>query len=274
MHNNQIKICAKGSRKNGAEFIKETKYLATLVDCIEIDLNYPHDSNFRKELNFLKQLRAKNNIHYTVHAQYFGGSLNDFNKKIREESLKQVYQAIDTAVSLGAKIVTLHPALEPYGLRIADREKIELAIYKKIAGYAAKKQVKIGLENEAQTCFWFPNRACKFKELRETVKQVKNKSFGHTLDIGHANVSGEDYLKAITDINKNIFHVHLHDNLGLPEENIKKYNRPDPHLPPGQGMINWKKVITALRKIHCRGYVELECEIKDMAGAIEYLSQF
>lgn len=273
MYNNQIKICAKGSRKTGAEFIKETKYLFSLVNCVEIDLNYPHDSNFVRELNFLKKLKKEKNISYTIHAQYFDGSLNDFNKKIRDESMKQIFKAINTAAWLGAGIVTLHPALEPYGLRIPTREKLETIVYKKIANYAKKKDVKIGLENEAQTCFWFPDRACKFKELTQTVKKVKKRNFGHTLDIGHANVSGEDYLKAIKNIQRKIFHIHLHDNFGSPEKNLKKSHRPDPHLPPGRGVINWKKVIGALREINYRGYVEVECEVKDMAAAVEYLGK-
>jgi len=62
---NKIKICAKGSRKLGQEFIEETKYLSSIVNCIEIDFNYPHDGNFKKEINFLKKLQAdkKNKLH-------------------------------------------------------------------------------------------------------------------------------------------------------------------------------------------------------------------
>ncbi len=52
-----IKLCAKGSRKKGQEFIDETNHLASLSDCIEIDFNYPHDSGFGKEIEFLRKLK-------------------------------------------------------------------------------------------------------------------------------------------------------------------------------------------------------------------------
>jgi len=269
--NNKIKICAKGSRKLDQKFIEETEYLSSIVNCIEIDLNYPHDNNFKKEINFLKKLKINKKIDYTVHAQYLNGSLNDFNKKIRLETIQQVYDSIDVAKDINAKIVTLHPALEPYGLKLEKRRELELDSYKKIAIYAKKNNIKIGLENEAQTCFWFPDRACKFGLLEQTIKTVNYSNFGLTLDIGHANVSKEDYLSAIKKFNRKIFHVHVHDNVGTSDKNLLAFNRPDPHLAPGKGRINWKQVIKALKQIKYNNFIELECEIHEMADAIKLI---
>jgi len=266
-----IKISAKGSRKSGREFIKETQYLSTLVDCLEIDFNYPHDGNFKTEIAALKRLRRERGLNFTVHAQYLNGSLNDFNKKIRRETLRQTNQAIDYAVQLGAAVVTLHPALEPYGLKSARRKELELQAYAEISNYAVKKKIKIGLENEAQTCFWFPDRACKIELVIKTIKQINKPNFGLTLDIGHANVSGEDYLKAIKKYHSQILHLHAHDNFGRVANNLKRFNRPDPHLAPGQGKINWPAVIELLRKIKFKGYLELECEVEQMAEAVGYI---
>jgi len=95
--------------------------------------------------------------------------------------------------------------------------------YKKIAAYAKRKNIKIGLENEAQTCFWFPDRACKFELLSQTIKIVNKSNFSLTLDIGHASVSGENFLLAIKKFGKKILHIHAHDNLGSPEK-ISQYS--------------------------------------------------
>jgi len=268
---NKIKICAKGSRKLGQEFIEETKYLSSIVNCIEIDFNYPHDGNFKKEINFLKKLQADKKINYTVHAQYLNGSLNDFNEKIRQETTKLIYNSIDNAREINAKIVTLHPALEPYGLKLEKRKQLELDSYKKIAAYAKRKNIKIGLENEAQTCFWFPDRACKFELLSQTIKIVNKSNFSLTLDIGHASVSGENFLLAIKKFGKKILHIHAHDNLGSPEKNLPVFNRPDPHLAPSKGRINWVKVIQILRQIKYNNFFELECEIHEMAEAVRFI---
>ncbi len=266
-----IKICAKGSKKLGQEFIEESKYLSSIVDCIEIDFNYPHDVNFKKEIKFLKKLRANKKINYTVHAQYLNGSLNDFNEKIRMETIKQTYSSIDNAKEIGAKIMTLHPALEPYGLKLKKRIELELDSYKKIVNYAKRKKIKVGLENEAQTCFWIPNRACKFDLLMQTIKMVNHPNFGLTLDIGHANVTGENYLIAIKKYSKYLFHIHAHDNLGSPEKNLPVFNRPDPHLAPGKGKINWPEIVKALKQIKYSGYFELECEIHEMKEAVKFI---
>ncbi len=271
MEKNNLRLCAKGSRKLERDFIEETKYLSTIVDCIEIDFNYPHDGNFKQEIAFLKRLQKEKNTQYTVHAQYLSGSINDFNTKIREESIKQILKSIDYASLLKASIVTIHPALEPYGLKLEKRKKLEIDAYKKIVSYATKKKIKIGLENEAQTCFWFPDRACKFDLLGETISKVNNKYFGLTLDIGHANVSNEDYLKVIDKYSKFIYHIHAHDNLGLAPKNLGKFNRPDPHLTLGQGNIRWRQILKKLHDIRYKGYFEIECEIADIKKSIAYL---
>lgn len=271
MENKIIKICAKGSRKTSHAFIDETNYLSTIVECIEIDLNYPHDTNFSREISYLKKLRQKTGINFTVHAQYLSGGLNDFNKIIRQETIKQAFRSIDCADKLGAKIVTLHPALEPYGLKMEKMVELEIEAYRKICAYAKKRNIKIGLENEAQTCFWFPDRACKINLLVDTIQKIKSTNFGLTLDIGHANVSKENYLEAIKKHHGKILHIHAHDNLGEAKINLSKFKRPDPHLAPGKGNIQWKKVINLLKKIGYKGYFELECEINDMAEAIRYI---
>lgn len=269
----KLKFCAKGSRKTGQEFIDETKILSELVNCIEIDFNYPHDRDFDNELEFLKKLKKEKGLIYTVHAQYFSGSINDLNDQVREASVKEIKDNIDKAVDIGAKIVTLHPALEPYGLKIEKRKELEIEAYKTIAEYAGQKNILIGLENEAQTCFWFPDRACKFNLIQKIVEKVNMPNFLYTLDIGHANVSDEDYLSALKTLGDKIIHIHAHDNFGPAAENLKKFNRPDPHLIPGKGQINWKKVIQTLKEINYQGYFELECEVKDIKEGIEFINK-
>ncbi|MFA5023594.1 MAG: sugar phosphate isomerase/epimerase family protein [Patescibacteria group bacterium] len=268
-----LNIAAKGSRKTKSEFFRDIEYLANIVKSIEIDFNYPHDKDFGAELKFLKQLKAKKGLSYSVHAQHLSGNLNDVNDKIRRESLKQIFQAIDWADYLEAKLVTIHPALEPYGLKISGQPELEIEIYKKIARYAKKKKINIGLENEAQTCFWFPDRACRIDNLIETVAAVNEENFGHTLDIGHANISGEDYLRALEKIGNKLFHIHVHDNFGGPETNLTKCHRVDPHLPLGRGIIDWCRVIQTLKKINYQNYLEIESEIPDIEQSLKYLKE-
>jgi sugar phosphate isomerase/epimerase len=223
-------------------------------------------------MDFLKTIAIERGINFTVHAQYLNGSMNDFNPEVREATLKELFKNIDAAAELGAKVVTLHPALESYGLKLDKRVELEIDAYRKLADYALTKQINIGLENEAQTCFWFPDRACKFNLIEQTVELVNKANFGFTVDFGHANVSGEDYISTIKNLGGRILHIHAHDNFGKPEDNIAKFNRPDPHLAPGQGNIKWKDIIDTLKEIDYQGYFELECEVHQMKQAVEYIS--
>lgn len=273
MANYNLKICAKGSRKTGREFIKATNYLSKIVGWIEIDFNYPHDNGFDKEIKFLKDLQKRKGINYTIHAPFLSGNLNDLNEIIRKETIKQIFRTIDRAVELKAKIVVLHFALGTFALTTKKREELELDSLKKIAIYAKKKKIKIGLENDAQTSSMFADRTCKFEMIYKTVKKVGHKNFGMTIDIGHANISGENYIKALKTYRDKIFHIHAHDNLGKAENNIKKFNRPDPHLPIGRGNIKWKEVLKILKQINYQGCFTLECEIKDMEKSIDYLEK-
>jgi sugar phosphate isomerase/epimerase len=269
----KLKVSAKGSRKIGKDFVEETEYLAGIVDCIEIDLNFPHDNNFTKEIDFLKKLSSEKCTKYTVHAQYLNGSMNDFNQDVREATIKELHRNIDIASELGSEIIVLHPALEPYGWKLERRIELEIEAYRRLADYAQTKHIKIGLENEAQTCFWFPDRACKFELLEQTVNIVDRPNFGITLDFGHASVSGEDYISVVKKFGEKIFHVHSHDNFGKSEDNLAKFNRADPHLAVGSGVIKWKDVVNTLRDINYQGYFELENEIREIEAGVKYISQ-
>lgn len=269
----ELKISAKGSRKIKEQFCSETEYIANFVNQIEIDLNYPHDRNFDSEIRFLAGLQKNNGLSYSLHAQYLSGGFNDVNERVRKESLTQAFKAIDLAKKLKAKVVTVHPALEPYGLKLPESLEWEINAYRQIARYAEKRNILVGLENEARTCFWFPDRACQLEKLIETIKQVGSDNFGHTLDIGHANVSGEDYIAAIKKMGHKLFHIHIHDNFGNPQINLEKCHRVDPHLPPGKGMIDWHSVIATLKESGYDDYLELECESHELENGLKYIRE-
>ncbi|MFA5746731.1 MAG: sugar phosphate isomerase/epimerase family protein [Candidatus Paceibacterota bacterium] len=262
-----LNYCAKGSKKTGDEFIEETERLAEISNRIEIDFNWPHDRNFEQEMDFLINLAKKKGTSYSVHAPFFDGGLNSFNDDLRKAAIEDVLYSIDMASRLGSKVVVLHPALEPYGLKIAEREKLEIDSYKNIALYARDKNIMIGLENEAQTNFWFPDRACKFEELERTILTVGLDNFGLALDIGHANVSGEDYVGAIEKFGKKLFHIHAHDNFGK----TGKDGWLDLHLAPGDGEIKWDGVLDALEKNNYQGFFTIECGAENIIKGMNFL---
>ena len=269
-----MKIGVKGSMRKGKDFAKEMDYLSSISNYIEISLNYPCDSGFQKEINTLESLAKKKNIEYTIHSQYLNGNLSDFNREIRNISIKYIYYSIDVAQKIKADVVTLHPALEPYGVKTEERKKIEIDSYQKIAKYAKKKNIKIGLENLISGSLWMPEKSYKFDLLLKTIEEVNYSNFKLTLDIGHANISKENFFKLIKEESKNIFHIHAHDNLGDIQENIKKYNRTDPHLPPGEGNVDWKKVIDTLKQAKYQNCFEIECGFNAVEKGFNFIKRY
>lgn len=73
---------------------------------------------------------------------------------------------------------------------------------------------------------------------------------GVCIDIGHANVV-ESPAFALVRTNRRLINVHSSDNLGKSDE----------HLPPGEGSINWSRIMRTLKGLHYRG--PLTIEIRD-----------
>ncbi len=68
------------------------------------------------------------------------------------------------------------------------------------------------------------------------------------LDLGHANTN-EGPVTYIQNFSDKIINVHFHDNMG----------KLDDHLNVGMGMIPWKNVADALKKIKFQGPFISEC---------------
>jgi sugar phosphate isomerase/epimerase len=72
------------------------------------------------------------------------------------------------------------------------------------------------------------------------------------LDVGHANLFFNDPVDFIESFRDRLAHVHIHDNLGGDSE------ADDLHLPPGEGTIDFPRVLTALKSIGYSGAITLE----------------
>lgn len=99
------------------------------------------------------------------------------------------------------------------------------------------------LENQASGFFNTPDR------LQPIFSRCPQLLFH--LDVGHAQVAGKgrsltaDFIRRF---GKRLTHVHLSDNRGVTDD----------HLALGEGMIDWKMTVEALKKTRYDGTVTLE----------------
>jgi sugar phosphate isomerase/epimerase len=147
------------------------------------------------------------------------------NQGIREETLKQLKETIDLAGLLGAKAITTHPGLIH---RLEDRVR-KMGLYYSIETireankHALDSGVILSVENMPNRYSFFCNNA------QEHSYFIKECECHGTLDIGHANTSGNiiDFLSI-----PRIYYYHLSDNNG----------EKDQHLTLGEGNLDLNKL--------------------------------
>ncbi len=150
---------------------------------------------------------------------------------------------IDFAHQLSAKALVLHPVC--FGL-VEDDDRPDWPEIVRIAEYAAKFGVQLGMENTKDS-IWMLDRI-----LDEVGDDPETTNLGICIDIGHANQSNDagrepvcNYLERYAG---QLIHLHLHDNHGELDE----------HLVPGEGNVDWPRVLGVLEDIGFSGTAVLE----------------
>jgi sugar phosphate isomerase/epimerase len=150
---------------------------------------------------------------------------------------------IDFAHQLGAQTLVLHPVC--LGLADSD-DRPDWPEVVRIADYAAKFGVRLAVENI------FDSIWCLDRILEEMGDDPEETNIGICIDVGHAAVSKdagrEPVCNYIDRYAGQLVHLHLHDNRGERDE----------HLIPGEGTIDWLRVLSVLENIGFAGTGVLE----------------
>ena len=207
-------------------------------DYLELTMDPPaaHYAIVREEKNDLMAALQRYDMSLVCHMPTFV-SLADLTEGIRQASLTEVLQSLETAALLGADKVVVHPAtISGMGSFVPELARgFALESLTVIASRAAELDLVLCVEN------MFPRtRFCvevvDFVEVFSLLPTLKL-----TLDIGHANIGsprGKRIVKLIEAFADRIGHVHVSDNFG----------KEDNHLPIGSGRIKFSKVLKALKK--------------------------
>jgi len=161
----------------------------------------------------------------------------------REMSLQYVKECLDLVGGLGGKLLTLVPSEVGKIVPMADVEtEWQWAIdgIRKAAEHARKYKIQIGLEplNRFETNFL--NRHDQALRLADDVGMD---NVGVCLDAFHTHIEESDPYQAILNTGSRLVDYHVADN-----------NR----FPPGQGAIDWKKLIATLKQAGYDGWITSE----------------
>jgi len=191
---------------------------------------------------------------FTFHAFSFDVNITSMNKRIRRESMRQMFDSLRYAEEIGAKCVVIHPGKasstkdfpEEYWTVQVDSLS-EIALKAKKMGIDVNMEIMEPRKKEIVTT---PETA------NDILQAVSMENFGITLDLSHAQLTGRP-LEFIRKVKK-ISHVHLSDA-----------KEGTPHCLLGDGDLDIARMLEELRKRY-DGLVIIEgWDRQDELGMVE-----
>jgi len=238
-------------------------------EAVEVVFDKPHfeistADESRMKLEVRDAIRSLgSHLEFSAHACFQKINLASLNPADRKRSIKLIGKCLRVSGDLGLKVVVLHPGYLPRSfpwlrwlipnLKSKAKNLMENSL-KECLRMAEDHGVMLALENVhgLESLIQTPSEAfklaSKFPELKLTV------------DVGHLYLEarrrglGEGLAERwvaeeISRLPKGVVvHLHLHDNYGFKDD----------HLPPGEGKIDFRPIVDALRAIDFEGQVILE----------------
>lgn len=140
------------------------------------------------------------------------------DKKIRQEGLKHMKNAVEVSEILGADVI-IGPFCSPVGAfvgrsRIEEEWKWAVEIMQKTSLLAEKAGIDLAQEAINRFETYFINTLA---DLYQFSKDVGAKNFGLMFDTFHANIEEENIAKALQSVMDKVMHVHISENnRGIP----------------------------------------------------------
>jgi sugar phosphate isomerase/epimerase len=206
-------------------------------DYLELAMD-PPQAHYRvireKKVELLTAL-DRHTMHVVCHLPTFV-STADLTDRLRETSLAEVLDSLETAAELKPLKVVLHPSTVR-GLSMFMMEQVKEYLLKSL-DLIVEKADYLGLclciENMFPQYYSLVN-AEDFVEVFERFPTLRL-----TLDTGHGQIESAGRKRTVEFIERfadRIYHVHASDNLG----------KADDHLPIGAGVIDFQEVVRALK---------------------------
>ena len=211
-------------------------------------LNYRDRAEVGKVFRRLRELEMEA---LSFHAPFEDGlDISNPDKEERQGSLEKMLQAVEAAKDLGARYFVVHPGPEEEHHGTAEeldrRREAARESLRQIAQRCTDLRVGFLLENKLPHLIFGSA-----EELLGFTATLDAGNLGICLDTGHAHLSGDLY-GMVPRFSQLTRMIHAHDNFG----------EHDDHLPPGEGRIDWPRLLTLLCESRFAGAVILELELR------------
>lgn len=184
---------------------------------------------------------------FSFHAPFANHiDITSLDDRVREAAVQELLVACRSAAAMGAKNIVLHPGPEREGRPPSEefREHVEHAALSlnRVARCCTDLGVQLLLENMLPHLLFGHTG-----DMMYLLGEIKECNVGTCLDTGHANLAGE-MGTVIHKLSGHLKMLHVNDNR----------RDSDAHLPPGEGVIDWRWVIGELKRCGFSGSLILE----------------
>lgn len=184
---------------------------------------------------------------YSFHAPFADHiDITALNADQRNLALQEILQAAHAAAVLQVRYFVIHPGPE-HGNHLGCEERLQrmenaATTLDKIAQRCRELGIRCVLENKLPHLLFGGT-----SDILWILGAMKTVEIGTCLDTGHAYLSGDLY-SVMHKLSGHLEMIHAHDNGG-------NY---DDHRPPGDGNIDWNRLLTELSRIEFHGGFILE----------------
>jgi len=220
-----------------------------------VEINVDDPEVVEKELEDFIQRKEEYGIYYLAHYPNEGNPSDV--KKLQETFIPKMKRLMDFSPALGIQKGTMHFWMDK---RWAPEELIlvKTEMLAELVDHAGKRDMTLCLEN-------LTARHDTFSKLFDAVPGLMM-----TMDIGHAEL--------LSDVNTSygfmehcfdrIKHVHVHDNQG--GTGVKD----DLHLPLGEGIVDYPKILTQLKELGYESTITLEVKPRDIEQTLKEVKAY
>jgi sugar phosphate isomerase/epimerase len=183
---------------------------------------------------------------YSFHAPFTTGiDITSPDPNVRSEALRELRKAAEAAAILKVRYFVIHPGPESSGIPEHERfARMENAVWVLNQAYVYCRELRVGLVLENMLPHLFAGR---IRDLLWILGALESNEIGICLDTGHAHLA-EDVASIVHKLSGHLWMLHANDN----------YRRYDDHLPPGDGQIDWARLLAQLNHLHFAGTLILE----------------
>jgi len=175
----------------------------------------------------------------------------------RKSALHEILQAAEAAALLQVRYFVIHPGPEhthrPPCAELFERMQHAAATLSKVAQRCQELGIRCVLENKLPHLLFGT-----VSDILWIMGAMSTVNIGTCLDTGHAFLTGDLY-RVMHKLSGHLEMVHASDNTGKSDE----------HRPPGDGSINWTRLLSELSLTGFHGGIILElASTDDLAGLL------